>query len=252
MIWQQRSNDALPAAPIMLPDPIWQIVFGRGYDSTEKIENLVQPKLKDLAHPFSLHQMDLAVARLIQAFQNEEKILIYGDYDLDGSPGIVLLREGLIKLGFSNVEVFQPLRLKDGYGLHSHKIADFKNLGVQLIVTVDVGITDIESVDIANEMGIDVIITDHHLPKEKHPNAFAIVNPNKGNCESNLQHLCGTGVAFYLILALRMEMSQKKLLKQEFNPKELLDLFAIATITDMVPLIKENRVLVKHGLLQLC
>ncbi len=211
----------------------------------------MQPKLKDLAHPFSLHDMNVAVDRLVAAFRAKEKILLYGDYDLDGTPGLALLYDGLTRLGFAAISVYQPKRLGDGYGMHSRLMPEFKAKEVSLIVTVDVGITDVVAVAAAREQGIDVIVTDHHLPKEILPAAVAIVNPNKGYCTSQLQHLCGTGVAFYLVLALKMEMLKLGLLAQDFNPKVLLDLFALATVTDMVPLVRENRVLVKHGLLQL-
>jgi single-stranded-DNA-specific exonuclease len=247
-VWQRRSQQASSEPPVFMPDQIWQIVSGRGFTTKEDIENLIQPKLKNLSHPFALHDMNLAVDRLIKAFQNNEKIVLYGDYDLDGTPGLALLHDGLTRLGFRNLIMFQPSRLQDGYGLHAHKMADFKEAGATLLVTVDLGITDVAAVEAAAALGIDVVITDHHLPSEILPKALAIVNPNKGFCESRLQHLCGTGVAFYLVLALRMQMTEKKLLETDFNPKELLDLFALATVTDMVPLVGENRVLVKHGL----
>lgn len=245
-----RAEDT-DSPPFLMPRPIWEILSRRGYRTKEQIENFIQPKLKDLAHPFSLHDMDVAVARLIKAYKTQEKILLYGDYDLDGSPGIALLHDGLTRLGFRNLMVYQPRRLVEGYGVHANLISGFKEQGVNLIVTVDVGITDVNAVEVAQELCIEVIITDHHLPKENLPKALAIVNPNKGTCTSRLQHLCGTGVAFYLILALKIEMSKQQLLHTDFNMKELLDLFALATVTDMVPLIRENRVLVKHGLQQL-
>jgi single-stranded-DNA-specific exonuclease len=231
-----------------MPEAIWRIVSRRGYHTKEDLENLFQPKLKDMAHPFSLDEMDQATDRLVKAFQNKEKILIYGDYDLDGTPGIALLTDGLRQLGYEHVIFYQPSRLKEGYGFHAHLIPQFKELGVSLIVTVDVGITDLLAAQAAKHAGIDLIVTDHHLPKEELPTAVAIVNPNKGTCSSHLQHLCGTGVAFYLLLALRIRLNEKKLLRDEFDPKSLLDLFALATITDMVPLVGENRSLVKHGL----
>lgn len=237
--------------PVLMPSAIWQILAQRGYHSKDAIEELVNPKLKDLAHPYSIHDMQVAVDRLLRAYQQQEKILIYGDYDLDGSPGVALLHDGLTRLGFKDLAIYQPSRLNEGYGLHAHLIEKFKGDGVSLLVTVDVGITDTAAVDEANRLEIDVIITDHHLPKEKTPKAVAILNPNKGFCTSQLQHLCGTGVAFYLVLALKLEMTSKKMIADNLNLKELLDLFALATVTDMVPLVRENRVLVKHGLLQL-
>ena len=237
--------------PADVPAAIWRILANRGITSREEIDQLYNPKLKDLAHPFSIDQMDVAVRRLIRARENQENILIYADYDLDGTPGLALLYDGLTRLGFNHISLYQPSRLKEGYGLHAKVVQDFAKSGVSLIVTVDVGITDLEAVNLANQLNIDVIVTDHHLPKDTLPPALAVLNPNKGTCSSKLQHLCGAGVAFYLVLALKMELSQKKLLATEFDAKELLDLFALATITDMVPMIKENRVLVKHGLKQL-
>ena len=234
--------------PIPMPTAIWNVLCARGMAASHEIEKILRPRLHDMAHPFSLDQMDLAVRRLVEAHKAKEPILIYGDYDLDGTPGLALLREGFEKLGFARILSFQPSRMNDGYGLHAHHALRFAKEGVRLVVTVDVGITDIEAVDELNRAGVDVIVTDHHLPKDRMPNAFAVVNPNKGECGSSLQHLCGTGVAFYLILAVRMALEKESLLREPFDPKTLLDLFALATITDMVPLVRENRVLVKHGL----
>ena len=243
------ARESLPGdPPIPMPAAIWNVLCARGMTAPHDIEKILKPRLHDLAHPFSLDQMDLAVQRLVQAYKAKESILIYGDYDLDGTPGMALLREGLEKLEFARVFSFQPSRMNDGYGLHAHHVLRFAKEGVRLVVTVDVGITDTEAVDELNRAGVDVIVTDHHLPKDRLPNALAVVNPNKGECGSNLRHLCGTGVAFYLILAVRMALEKESLLREPFDPKTLLDLLALATITDMVPLVKENRVLVKHGL----
>lgn len=251
MLWRSKVEDGLPDSPVAIPNAIWQILFTRGIRSSEDIELHLHPKLKNLSHPFSLDQMKEATDRLVEAFRKGEKVAIYGDYDLDGTPGVSLLKHGFDALGFKGVVPDQPLRLADGYGVHKHKVDKLKEQGVSLIVTVDVGITDVEAIAHAKTLGIDTIVTDHHLPKEVLPDAVAIVNPNKGFCGSGLTQLCGTGVAFYLILALKMALKEAGLLQNDFNPKELLDLFAIATITDMVPLTKENRILVKHGLKEL-
>jgi len=195
--------------------------------------------------------MDVAVDRLLKAFKEKQTIGVYADYDLDGSPGLALLVKGFRALGFPKVEFRQPLRLKDGYGVHTHLLKELKDLGVSLVVTVDVGITDVEAIADAYAMGLDVIVTDHHLPKNELPKALAIINPNKPECGSALGHLSGTGVAFYLLLALKSRFEKEGLDTSSFQAKSLLDLFALATVTDMVPLVKENRVLVKHGLRQL-
>ena len=248
--WVARTSPG-EVPPEDIPPAIWNVLRARGLTEPDEIEKILHPRLRDLAHPFSLDQMDRAVQLLIEAHKKQEPILIYGDYDLDGTPGVALLREGLEKLGFTHLFTVQPSRMNDGYGLHAHLVKKFKDSGVRIVITVDVGITDVEAVDELKKDGINVIVTDHHLPKSVLPDAYAVVNPNKGDCGSRLQHLCGTGVAFYLVLALRMELERQGLLSKPFDPKDLLDLFALATVTDMVPLVKENRILVKHGLQRL-
>jgi len=195
--------------------------------------------------------MDKAVTRLLDARRKQEAIVIYADYDLDGTSALALLLTAFKALGFTDVTYYQPKRLSEGYGLHKEAVRKLFESGRTLLVSVDLGITAIEAVQFANELGLDVIITDHHLPKQTLPEALAVVNPNRGNCPSGLGHLCGTGVAFYLALALRRAALEEGLVKESFDPKSLLDCFVIGTLTDMVPLIDENRVLVKHGLLQL-
>lgn len=224
----------------------------RGFKTQLEFEKFESFRLKDLTDPFHLKDMEKAVNRLIQALKKDEKICIYADYDMDGTPGLALLISGLKRLGFKNLLSFQPNRFNDGYGVHSPIIESFiKNYKVSLFLTVDVGITDNKAVDTAGKQSVDFIITDHHQPGENLPQAQAIVNPNQKDCPSGLTYLCGTGVAFYLILALRSAMKDQNLPYKPFDPKKLLDCFAIATLTDMVPLIKENRILTKHGLIQL-
>ncbi|MCB0422265.1 MAG: single-stranded-DNA-specific exonuclease RecJ [Bdellovibrionales bacterium] len=246
-----EEAEHLPEPPLPLPKLIWQVLYRRGFHSADAIKELYSPKLNTLSDPNQLKGMKRSTERLIQALVQNERVCLYADFDLDGTPGLALLKQGLEWMGFSNLEHYQPKRLSEGYGLHAHALKDFAERGVSLVVTVDVGITAIEEVELANELGIDVIITDHHQPKEALPNAHAIVNPNQPDCQSEMGYLCGAGVAYYLVLALRRELKNRKLLEEDFNPKHLLDCFAIATITDMVPLVNENRVLVKHGLLQL-
>ncbi len=224
----------------------------RGFKSQSEFEDFESFQLKDLTDPFSLKDIKKAVDRLIRAFKKKEKICVYADYDMDGTPGLALLISGLTSLGFKNLLSFQPNRFDDGYGVHPIIIEDFiNNHGIELFVTVDVGMTDVKAVDVAKQRSVDFIITDHHQPKKDRPQAHAVINPNQGDCPSGLTHLCGTGVAFYLILALRSTMKDQNLLKNPFDPKKLLDCFAIATLTDMVPLIRENRILVRHGLIQM-
>lgn len=242
--YQPWSND--------IPLVIQRWMGARGIASQQEFDEFTSFSLKDLSDPFSIKDMDKAVERLVQAFQNNEKICLYADFDMDGTPGVALLIRGLQYLGFQNLLSFQPNRFDDGYGVHPEIIEDFiTSHQVSLFVTVDVGITDVKAVQTARDLGVDFIITDHHQQKTELPKAYAIVNPNQESCTSGLGHLCGTGVAFYLILALRRKMAELKILKSNFDPKKLLDCFAIGTLTDMVPLVKENRTLVQHGLLQL-
>jgi len=188
---------------------------------------------------------------LFQAFINQEKVTIYADFDLDGTSGLALLYDGLTQLGFKNLTYFQPKRLSEGYGLHDHIIEELAQTGTQVVVTVDVGITALSAAKKAKECGIDLIITDHHLPYEELPDAYTIVNPNHKACTSGLGYLCGAGVGFYLLMAVKKTLAANGLGNQNFNLKDVLDFFVIGTLTDLVPLVKDNRVLVKHGLARL-
>lgn len=235
--------------PEGIPPLVWRWMEARGLHCPLERDKILKSSLRDMRDPSSLRDLDKAVERLLTAFRNQEKICVYGDFDLDGSSGLALSVDALEKMGFEKVVFYQPKRLSEGYGLHNHAIEKFKQDGVGLILTVDVGITAIEEVEFANSLGIDVIITDHHLPRENLPPAVAVVNPNAGSCESGLGHLCGAGVAYYLMLGLRRAMKEAGLGK-DFNPKDLLDLFIIGTLTDMVPVIEENRTLCKHGLIE--
>ncbi len=248
----QSSSSSVTEAPEMaLPPLLKRILESRGYYTKDAIQKLFRPTLKDLRDPFTLDGMSIAIERLVKAFENKERVAVYADFDLDGTSGLALLVQALEDFGYQNLEYYQPLRLSEGYGLHVAAVEDLKKRGVSVIITVDVGITANIAALKAKELGIDLIITDHHLPKGELPEAYAIVNPNKGTCASQLGHLSGAGVAFYLVLALKRALEQKGYLPLGYNPKKLLDCFVIGTITDLVPLKEENRILVKHGLLQL-
>ena len=220
----------------------------RGFTTAELVKSHFQPSLKDMTHPLKLDQMEKACERLVDAFLSGEKICIYADFDLDGTSGLALMLKGLEDLGFDNLVYYQPKRLTEGYGLHSHVVEEMAKQNVSVMVTVDVGITAIAAAQTAKSLNMDLIITDHHLPKETLPDALAIVNPNKGFCASGLGHLCGAGVAYYLLLALKVMLNKRNILTPNFNAKELLDCFVVGTLTDLVPLIGENRALSKHGL----
>ena len=196
--------------------------------------------------------MQKAVDRLIAAYRSQEKVCVYADFDLDGTSGLALLWEGLEKLGFKNVTGYQPKRLSEGYGFHASAVEELAREGVTVIITVDVGITAFKAGETARELGVDVILTDHHLPLDHLPKVFTLINPNQGDCPSGLGYLCGAGVAFYLLRALKRGLVDAGLVSEESLPlRELLDFLTIATLTDMVPLVKDNRPLVRVGLSQL-
>jgi single-stranded-DNA-specific exonuclease len=198
---------------------------------------------KDLLDPFKILNMDKAVDRILGAIKNNERIIIFGDYDADGVCASVIFYDFFKKIGFENFHVHIPDRHLDGYGLTLESIDEFNKQGAKLIITLDCGITDYEEVEKANKTGIDVVIIDHHLPSEKLPQAYAIVDSKQKKDKYLFKDLCGAGVAFKVIQVL--------IKKSEIAPgweKWLLDLVAIATIADMVPLISENRTLVFYGL----
>lgn len=234
-----------------IPEKIRELAQVRGLDG-KSFQAWTQPRLADLRDPSLLLNMELAVERLAMAHERKEKICLYGDFDLDGTSALALLRTAFQKLGYFDFVLYQPSRLLEGYGFHVKAVESLHLQGVSVIVTADVGITALEAAKTCQSLGIDLIITDHHLPAAEKPKAYALINPNQGNCLSGLSHLSGVGVAFYLVWALRRKLIQmEKVSESSLDLKELLDCFVIGTLTDMVPLKDENRVLVKHGLLQL-
>src|SRR6185312_17143063 len=242
------GHDGLKDYPVL----IQKFLLGRGFKDLAEIQNFFQSKLSDLKEPLLMKDMDKAVARLVQVFEKQEKVCVYADFDLDGTSGLALLTDGLRQLGFKNVFLAQPRRLSDGYGFHAHIVEELARQGVTCIVTVDVGITANKAVATASELGIDVIVTDHHQPGPVLPPGFAVVNPNQAGDASGLGYLCGAGVAFYLLRALKRGLINKNLIAEStLDLRSVLDCFCIATLTDMVPLVGDNRSLVKQGLQQL-
>jgi single-stranded-DNA-specific exonuclease len=239
------SSAASSAYPALLQD----FFSARGFSSHQDIDAFLNFSLKDLKDPSSLRGMDIAVERLLKAYRAQENICVYADFDMDGTPGLALVVRGLRLLGFKNIFYTQPHRHNDGYGFHAHLVEKFvREKSVSLFITIDVGITDHAAVEKARELGAEVILTDHHQVNGSAPQALAVINPNQPECESGMGYLCGTGVGFYLIMAVRRAMKKENLLPGDFDIKTLLDCFAVATVADMVPLVKENRILVKHGL----
>lgn len=248
--WRLKGARA-PETSLPIPPMIWQILYSRGLRSSAEVQDWLKPTLRNLRSPFLLDQMNVAVDRLLLAREAGEQICIYADFDMDGTSGLALLKTGLEELGFVNLITYQPKRLSEGYGVHEGAIEEIRTGGTKVLITVDVGTSAVEVLSRAQANGLDVIVTDHHLPQPTLPRVLALVNPNKGTCNSGLGHLSGAGVAYYLYLALRGRLNEKSLNINPQGAKELLDFFVIGTITDLVPLVAENRVLVRHGLNQL-
>ena len=190
--------------------------------------------------------MEAAIERLLAAIRGREKILIYGDYDVDGTSSVVLLTKA-IELAGGTAVYHVPHRLKEGYGMRADAIEAAAEQGVRLIVSVDTGIRAAQAVERANSLGIDVIVTDHHLPETALPPAVAVLNPNRLDCAYPGKDLCGAGVAFKLAQALLQRLDWPAGKAQRIS-ESLLKLVAIATVADVVPLTGENRAIVKHGL----
>lgn len=230
-----------------IPEKLRHHLESFGLSSTQQIFDFLQPKLTTLENPYKIVNLEKACDRLWNAWVNQETVLVYGDYDLDGTSGIILIFESLKTLGFQNIHYFQPSKANDGYGLHASIIENLKKeKNIDVIVTVDVGITGNDACLKAKELGIDVIITDHHLAQDELPQAYAIVNPNQPGDDSGLGYLCGCGVGFYLIRGLCKKWIEKGS-PVKLDLKSILPYFAIATITDMVPLVKDNRTLLKFA-----
>ncbi|UCD63722.1 MAG: single-stranded-DNA-specific exonuclease RecJ [Candidatus Zixiibacteriota bacterium] len=227
-----------------IPANVIKVLVNRNIDTAGAIQQFLNPRLSDLRDPFDLDGMDLAVKRVSRALFDNEKIVIYGDYDVDGITATALLYMIFNKLG-AQVDFYLPNRLVEGYGLSPESIDEAHSKGVSLIVTVDTGITAVEEVRYAKSLGLDVIVTDHHEPGETLPEATAIVNPKKPSCNYPSE-LSGVGVAFKFTQALYRALNQ-----DERELEEHLDLVALGTAADIVPLVGENRVLTKFGIKQI-
>ena len=256
--WLLPSSDPRDVAALSsalgIAAPAAGILVHRGFGDPAAARRFLQPSLDDLHDPLTMRDMPRAVARLREAIREGQKILIYGDYDVDGTTSVVLLTKA-IELAGGASSYYVPHRLKDGYGMRPEVVETAAAEGVKLIVTVDTGIRAGEAVRRANELGVDVIVTDHHLPEaplaghEKRWPAppVAVLNPNQADCPYPNKDLCGAGVAFKLAQALlaTLPWAPEKVRRVS---ESFLKLVAIATVADVVPLTGENRILVKHGL----
>ncbi|MGB6946866.1 MAG: single-stranded-DNA-specific exonuclease RecJ [Bryobacteraceae bacterium] len=222
------------------------VLLSRGLSDSAAARRFLTPDLGHLHDPLLLTGMRDAVTRIQAAIQAKEKILIYGDYDVDGTVSVVVLKKA-IEMAGGQASFHVPHRLKEGYGMRADVIERGAAMGISLIISVDTGIRASEVVREARERGIDVIVTDHHLPDAELPPALAVLNPNRRDCLYPDKNLCGAGVAFKLVHALLATLGwpAEKLARVM---KSFLKLVAIATVADVVPLVGENRVIVKHGL----
>jgi single-stranded-DNA-specific exonuclease len=228
---------------LLLPAEVCRLLAARGYRSPEAAKRFLRPRLEHLEAAAQLHDADRAVARLADAVRRQETIFVHGDYDVDGMSSTALLTRVLRHLGARNVVPFVPNRLTDGYDLGAAGVAAARGAGATLVVTCDCGTSAHEPVRALMDAGVDVIVTDHHLPGEGLPPAYAVCNPRHPACASSDKDLAAVGVAFKLALALCETMGAPPALALR-----QLDLVALATIADVAPLRGENRVLVRYGL----
>ena len=225
-----------------------RLLFNRGIKTEEEARLFMFPSYEDDVHdPFLMLGMEGAVSRVYTAIKNNEKIVIYSDYDCDGIPGAVVLHDLLKKIKYQNFEVYIPDRHKEGYGLNMDAVKQIVSGGAKVLITIDLGITAVEETEYAKSQGIDVIITDHHLPQEKVPDALFILNPKQKDDKYPYDMLCGSGVIFKFVQAFIKKHGKEFEIPDGFE-KWLLDMVGLATLADMVPLSDENRVFAYYGM----
>jgi single-stranded-DNA-specific exonuclease len=235
-----------------------QLLNKRGLINKDEIESFLNPNYEnDLLDPFLMRDMERACSRIFEAISKDEKIVIYADYDCDGIPGAVILSDLFKKIKYQNFEVYIPERNSEGYGLNIDAVESFKEKGFGLLITIDLGITAVEEVALANSYGMDVIITDHHIPHAILPEAYAILNPKvdgypgkmpaRNASHSDSGGLCGSGVMFKLVQGFLKTYGEKFEVSMGWE-KWLLDMAGLATLSDMVPLLGENRAIAYFGM----
>ena len=239
------QDSSLEIAPSALP-VLADLLVARGIDEPDAAARFLAPALGDLYDPLQMSGMKAALDRLEAALERKDKILIYGDYDVDGTTAIVILKTAL-KLCGGSADFHVPHRIREGYGMRDEVIERAAADGVRLIISVDTGIRAFAAAETARRTGVDLIVTDHHLPgTDGVPQALAVVNPNQEGCDYPCKHLCGAGVAFKLsqgLMQRRLDMKDQSRLLMSF-----MKVVAIATVADAVPLLGENRVFAKLGL----
>jgi single-stranded-DNA-specific exonuclease len=234
----QKFAQELNVAPLVA-----RILLNRGITTFEQARHFFRAELDALHDPFLMNDMERAVERIIRAIQNNEKIMIYGDYDVDGITAVALMLRVFQELLGFKPHYYIPERLREGYGLSINGINHAHELQVSLLISVDCGITAHEEIALANHYGMDVIITDHHVPGAKLPEAYAIIDPKRQDESYPFRELAGVGVAYKLLQAVLMRLG-----KSDDILKKYIELIAIGSAADIVPLIDENRIFVKMGL----
>ncbi|MFS3859173.1 single-stranded-DNA-specific exonuclease RecJ [Proteus mirabilis] len=236
------------ALPESLDPLLRQIYANRGITSETQLDR----SLKGLLHYQDLNGIDVAISLLVEALKLQSRIVIVGDFDADGATSTALAIKALRQMGFQQVSYHIPNRFDDGYGLSPQVVHDVAKKGADLIITVDNGISSFDGVDVAHEYGIRVLVTDHHLPGHSLPQADAIINPNLADCSFLSKSLAGVGVTFYLMTALRAELEKQGWFTAQGlarpNMADYLDLVALGTVADVVPLDENNRIFVYEGL----
>ena len=230
-------------------DIISHILFHRGIKDNESARIFKNPDYgRDMHDPFLFKDMEKSTNRIIHAIKNNEKIAVYTDYDADGIPAAVIFKDFFKRINYENFIIYIPHRHNEGFGLNEEAVSTIGKQGVKLIITADCGISDKEAVDKANELGMEVIITDHHESPKVLPKAYAIVDHKQVDCDYPDKNLCGSGVVFKLIQGI---LAKERFGMKEGQEKWLLDMVGIATLSDMVPLLGENRVFASYGLMVL-
>ena len=237
---------AAMAAATGISPVLANLLVQRGIDTLEKAKKFFTPQLSDLHDPFLMKDMDKAVERVERAVRNREKIMVYGDYDVDGTTAVALVYKFLRQIGHKDLLFYIPDRYTEGYGISTKGIDHAARKGATLIIALDCGIKAIEKVDYAKRKGVDFIICDHHLPAEEIPRAVAVLDPKRTDCSYPFDELSGCGVGFKLVQAY---CQKNGIPFQQIEP--LLDLLAVSIASDIVPLVDENRILAHYGLLRL-
>jgi single-stranded-DNA-specific exonuclease len=243
-----QQSEQLNISPLLA-----RILVLRGFADTGSARRYLSSSLRtDLPSPFEMADMEPAVRRLIEALRNKEQIGIWGDYDVDGTTGTSVLVSFLREIGAQPI-YHVPHRIDEGYGLNIQGLGQFKERGVDLVVTVDCGISNAQEVAAARTMGLDVVVVDHHQPPAELPPAVAVINPHRKDCSFPDKGLCAAGLAFYLVIGLRAKLREEGWFVRAAEPdiRRYLDIVTLGTIADMVPLKGVNRTLIRRGLTEL-